>query len=435
MTVPALTKARKPKKLNTVEETLSNGLRVLAVGKPGVPMAEVRLRLPFLSAKAAHAARAAVLSDSILTGSHSHDRAGLAAAVQALGGDLNVSIDADRLVLSANVLSANVTALLGLIYEVVTSATYPDAEVATERDRLVENLSIARSRSQVVANEALGRLMFGAHPYALDLPQPEDVRSVTPAQLRRLHAELIQPDGAILVVVSDLPPARARDRVAAALGEWQGRPTRPRVPKLPPIVGAPFELIDRPGSVQTSIRMGASALRRDDPGYAALQLANAIFGGYFSSRWTENIREDKGYTYGPHSRIEHHALGSTLTLDVDVASEVTAPAVLETYYELGRIALLPVTDKEVESVRQYSIGSLALSIATQAGLASTLTALIASGLGPEWITEHTARLAAVSLEDVSAAAAQFLTPTRFLGVLVGDEASIREPLSAIVALT
>ena len=90
--------------------------------------------------------------------------------------------------------------------------------------------------------------------------------------------------------------------------------------------------------------MGRLALTRVDPGYPALQLANLIFGGYFSSRWTENIREDKGYTYGPHSRVDHHALGSTLTFDVEVATEVTGPAMLETQYELGRIASLPVTD-------------------------------------------------------------------------------------------
>lgn len=434
MTVPALTKAVRPRKLNTLDETLDNGLRVLAVRKPGVPLAELRLRLPFLSAKAAHAARAALLSDTILTGTDHHDRASLAGAVQALGGELNVGVDADRLVLTANVLSSNLGALLGLIREVLVGATYPDAEVSTERDRLIENLTIARSRSQVVANEALGRLMFGTHPYALDLPQPADVRAVTAAQLRRMHSDLIKPAGGLLVVVSDLTPSRVLDRVTKALADWTGKPVGSRVPKLPPIVGTAFDLIDRPGSVQSSIHMGASALRRDDPRYAALQLANAIFGGYFSSRWTENIREDKGYTYGPHSRIEHHVLGSTLTLDVDVATEVTAPAMLETFYELGRITLLPVTEKEVESVRQYSIGSLALSIASQAGLASTLSGLVGTGLPPDWIAEHTAKLAAVTVDEVSAAAEEFLVPNRFVGVIVGDEATIRRPLSAIVPL-
>ena len=172
-------------------------------------------------------------------------------------------------------------------------------------------------------------------------------------------------------------------------------------------------------------------MRRDDEGYPALQLANLIFGGYFSSRWNENIREDKGYTYGPHSSIDHHALGSVLQLQADVATEVTAPALLETFYELGKIASLPPSPEEVESVRQYAIGTLALSTATQAGLASTLAALAGVGLGPDWLADHQQRLAKTTLDEVAAAAAEYLAPSRFVSVVVGDAMAIRRPVSAL----
>jgi predicted Zn-dependent peptidase len=163
-----------------------------------------------------------------------------------------------------------------------------------------------------------------------------------------------------------------------------------------------------------------------------LQLANLIFGGYFSSRWTENLREDKGYTYGPHSRIDHHSLGSVLSFDVEVATEVTAPAVLETFYELGRIATLPVTEREVDDVRQFAIGNLALSTATQSGLASTLATLAGVGLGAEWIVDHPRRLAEVTVDEVSAAAAEFFGPARLTSVIVGDAGLITAGLSALV---
>jgi zinc protease len=433
--VPALTAPRRARKLATAELVLDSGLRVLAVRKPGVPIVELRLRIPFLSARAGHAARAALLSDTLLTGTQSRDRTGVAIAVQSLGGDLNVGVDADRLLISGNVPAANLPALLGVLRDVLTAATYPAGEVEIERDRLVENLTIARSRAGVVAGEALGHRLFGAHPYALDLPQPADVRAVTPAQLRRLHTATVRPDGAVLVLVGDVTPARVIERVGSVLADWTGTVPAGRVPALPVIEPAPFELLDRPGSVQSSIRMGAPALRRDDPRYPALQLANAVFGGYFSSRWTENIREDKGYTYGPHSRIDHHALGSILQLDTDVATEVTAPALLETLYELGRIATLPVTETELESVRQYSIGTLALSTATQSGLASTLAGLVGAGLDPSWLAEHPVNLMKVGLEDVGAVAAEFLAPTRFLGVVVGDANEVAQPLRAITALS
>ena len=430
-TVPELGTPRRARKLSTLERTLDSGLRVLVVRKPGVPLVEVRLRVPFLSARAAHAAKAALLSDAVLTGTADLDRAGLAAAVQGLGGDIGFGVDADRLQLSGNVLATNLRRYLDLVADVLTGAAYPAKEVVAERERLVERLTIARSRAGVVAAEALAKRMWGDHPYASDLPETDDVQGVTAAHVRRLHRDLIRPDGAVLVIVGDVSAPRTADLVAKALDGWTGAPVANRVPQLPSVESGPLLLVDRSGSVQSSLRLGASALRRDDERYPALQLANLIFGGYFSSRWTENIREDKGYTYGPHSGVDHHALGSYLQLQADVATEVTGPALLETLYEMGRIASLPPSVDEVESARQYAIGTLALSTATQAGLASTLAALAGVGLGPDWLAEHPRRLAKVTLDEIAAAAAEFFAPTRFATVVVGDAASVRDPLSAL----
>lgn len=429
--VPALTAPRKPRKLTVAETELGSGLRVVVVRKPGVPLVELRLRIPFQSARPDHPARAALLSEAILTGAGEYDRAGLAAAVQALGGDVTVGVDADRLLIGANGLATNLRPMLDLLATVLREPRYDKAEVETERERLVERLTIARSRAGVIANEALGYRMWGDHPYARDLPHADAVAEVTAAHLRRLHQQRVRPEGGVLVIVGDVSPQRVLGQVEAALGEWDGAPGAQRVPALPALETGPLLIVDRPGSVQSSIRLGGVALPRSDERYPALQLANLVFGGYFSSRWTENLREDKGYTYGPHSRIEHNVLGSSLLCDVEVATEVTAPALLETRYELGRIASLPVTAEEVESVRQYAIGTLALSTATQAGLAATLTALAAFGLGLDWLTEHPRRLARVTVDEVSAAATQFLAPSRLVEVVVGDADAITAPLAAL----
>lgn len=431
-TVPALTAPVRSKKLSVTDRVLDNGLRVVAVRRSGVPLVELRLRVPFASPKPTRPAQASLLSDAILTGTGRHDRAGLAAAIQALGADLGVGVNADRFSMSGSTLATALRPMLDLMAEVLTEASYVPAEVEVERARLAERLTIARSRAGTVASEALGRAMYGAdHPYARDLPQVEDIEAVTPAQLRRLHRDTVVPTGATLVVVGDVTPSRAIAQVEAAFATWTGVAKAPRMPKLPPIVGGPVQLIDRPGSVQSSLRMGTAALRRTDDAYPALQLANLVFGGYFSSRWTENLREDKGYTYGPHSRIEHDALGSVLTLDTDVSTEVTAPSLLETEYELGRISTLPVTEAEVDSVRQYATGTLALSVATQAGLASTLSTLIGNGVGVDWLAEHPRRLAKVTVDEVSAAAAEFFAPSRFVRVIVGDAATITAPLTRL----
>jgi zinc protease len=412
-------RARKPR---VVTRTLATGLQVVVVRQPGVPLVELRLRIPFAARGRnpdAFAARAAVLSDALLAGTAEHSQVEIAELLQRIGGELSASADADRLQLNGSTLATGLPSLLGLVAEILTGAAYPARQVGVERDRLVERISLARAQPSVLAREALLRRLYGAHPYGQVIPDEGAVAQVTPAQLRTLHQQRVLPSGSVLVLVGDLSPARALDLAEKVLSDWSATGTAAQVPPLPAITPGPTLLVNRPGSVQSAIRLGLPALRRDDPEYPAYQLANMVFGGYFSSRLTENIREDKGYTYTPQSRIDHAPAGSTLLVQADVATEVSAPALHEIGYELGKIATTEVTEDELESVRQYAIGTLALSIATQSGLASTLSALEGVGLGIDWLIGHPQALAKVTRDQVNAAGRHF-APANAVTVVLGE---------------
>jgi len=436
--VPPLATARRAKLPSVAERTLDNGLRVLAVRRPGVPLAELRLRIPFAGPTGrggrAHTARAQLLGDTLLSGTQNRTAAQLAAEVQALGGQLSASTDADRLGFGGSVLVTGLPGLLEVLCDVLTGASYPAHEVAGERDRLVQELAIYRSQAAVVAREALLRRMYGEHPYGRELPTADELQAVKAAQLRALHASRIAPAGSILTIVGDLTPARALGVAEAALAGWTAESAALTTPPLPAPAAGPALLLDRPGAVQTTLRMAASAPSRTDPDYAAFSLANLVFGGYFSSRWVANIREDKGYTYSPHAQVEHPPAGSRVTVSADVSTPTTAPALLETVYELGRVATSPVTQGELDQARRYAVGVLAMSTATQAGLASTLSQLAGSGLGVEWLRDHPKQLAAVTVDDALEAGARYLAPHRLTTVLVGDVAQVETPLRTLVDL-
>ena len=432
--VPALGATRTAKLPTVAERRLDNGLRVLAVRRPGVPLVELRLRVPFSGRGADHVAKAQLLGDTLLLGTDRRTAGQLAADLQALGASLSASTDSDRLGMVGSVLTAGLPDLLALVGEVLTGASYPKREVAGERDRLVQELAIYRSQAGVVAREALLSRMYGGHPYGRELPTGKAVRAVKAGALRTLHAERVAPEGSVLVLVGDLSPTRALDAVAAALSGWQAKAAAAVAPELPVPPQRPAVLIDRPGAVQTTLRMAGPAPSRTHPDHAAFTLANLVFGGYFSSRWVSNIREDKGYTYSPHSGVDHPPAGSRVTLAADVATGVTAPALLETWYELGRMVTVPVGQGELDQARRYAVGTLALSTASQAGLASTLSALVASGLGVWWLRDSPKALAAVTVDDVLAAASRYLAPTRLTTVLVGDAQTVAGPVSQVLAL-
>jgi predicted Zn-dependent peptidase len=176
----------------------------------------------------------------------------------------------------------------------------------------------------------------------------------------------------------------------------------------------------RPGAVQSQTRLTSGGVLRTDPGYAAAQLANIVFGGYFSSRLVENLREDKGFTYHAHSALEFWPGRSAMTISYDTATDVAAAALVETRHELGRIALTPPADAEIDAARNYAIGSLAASLATQAGYASMLTTLAGVGLDQSWLAAHQKNLRAATAEQVADAASRLFAPSAMTGVIVGD---------------
>ncbi|MEJ3656695.1 pitrilysin family protein [Actinomycetes bacterium KLBMP 9759] len=433
--LPPLGSTREVPLPDVEEATLPSGLRVLAARRASVPMAEVRLRVPFAGDDPTHPAVAELLSSTLLTGTATRDRIGIDDELAAVGADLGVSVDPERLMVSGSGLASGLSEVLAVLADVLTAAAHPESEVTRERERLVERITVARSQPRTVAREALQRKRFGDHPITREMPTEAEVAAVTAEQVRALQATALVPRGSILTIVGDIEPADAIAHVEKQLAGWTSDRAARELSAPPAIVPGDLQLVHRPGSVQSQLRLSAPAVRRTDPDYAALQLANLVFGGYFSSRWMENIREDKGYTYGAHSGVEFIPGGAVLGVDTDVASNVTAAALLETRYELGKLTAVPPTAAEVDSARAYAVGSLLISLDSQGGLASTIAALAADGLGIEWLGGHPARLETVTTEQVAAAALRYFRPTAFTGVVVGDADVIGEGVRALGGIT
>ena len=420
--IPALARAQ-----------LDSGLQVIAVRKPRSPLVEVRLRIPFGGTSRVHAARAEMLAATVLLGTGSRDREQVDADLALVGGHLDAAVDPQRLSIHGSVLSNGLPVLLEVLADCLTDPAYRRADVLGERERLVAHLAIAATQPAAVAHRYLQQRRFGEHPAAWDTPEADLVGKVGVAAVRGLHTRAVLPAGSTLVLVGDLSPAKALDGAAAALAGWSGAAgaVARRLASPPAVAGGDVLAHHRPGAVQSQVRLSAAAVSRSDPQYPAVQIANLIYGGYFSSRLVENIRESKGYTYSARSNLEFWPGASAVTIAFDTTNDSTAPALLEARYELGRISLLPPTAQEVDAARNYALGTLATSLSTQAGFASMLAALAGSGLDETWLAQHPGRLAALTGDEVAQAAAELLAPAHFTGVVVGDVGVLGPALRAL----
>ena len=429
--LPPLGRQRTLSAPTALDTVLDNGLRVLAVKRSALPMAELRLIIPFGGTHRTHAARATLLAASFLSGTPRRDRLEIDSALAMAGGALSTEVGPEYLSVSGSVLASRLDVLLDVLGDVLTSASYADAEVIKERTRLVEQITMRRSQLQVIAREALQRSRYGDHPVTREIPEADEVAAVDRAALEALHRCSVVPRGAVLVVVGDVTTEYVVDAVGSALHGWRSENSASSLAPLPDLPGADLKLVDRPGAAQSHLRLSAQAVTHTDERYLAVELANLVFGGYFSSRWVANIREHKGYAYTARSALELTANQATLVAEADIACEATAATLQETRYELDRLTRVPPDESEVDNARNYAIGGLAVALSAQSNLADYLKKLTMAGLDFDWLRTQSARLQAVTAAQVAEAAQEFFAPTRFTGVVVGDAERLAGPLAAL----
>ena len=407
--VPAVPPLRAIKLPTLAERRLDNGLRIVVARRAGIPRLEARMLVPSARGrKAAPAAPTRVLTKTLLSGTAARTSMQIAQELQRVGGHLEASADSEDVVLSGSALAAELPAFLSLLGDVLVSATHPEDEVAIQRDVVAQEITLALSQPATLAREKLLGRLFGDHPYGWGLPEPEKVQAVKPGDLRKLQDKRLRPEGSILVLVGDISPARALDLAEAALGTWETGAGKPGLAAPPPTAPGPTLLVDRPGSVQTNIRMGGFAVGRTHPDYPSLALGNLVFGGYFVSRLVDNIREKRGYTYSPGSAVQQNRQAAFFFVQADVATEVTGPALVEMRYELGRMLAGPIDEAELTSAKRYLSGTMSMSIQTQAGLAAFLAMLASRELPVEYLRDFPAAVEALSeTEVIEAAVAAF----------------------------
>ena len=429
--IPAVGRAKPLKVPTHTERTLRNGLRVMAVRRPTVPRVEMRLRIAAgTSMDNGDGARATMLPEVLLAGTSSRDSVEIARELQRLGASMEADADADDLIVHGGVLTANLKGFFALLAEVLRAPAFPKDEVSIARDRVAQEIIIQRSQPGAIAAEAFRGVVFGKHRYGRPRPAPEAVRRIGPSPIKRFFEQHVFPRGSTMVLVGDLQPAKAIDAVESALGSWKGAgaPARPASPQAVSPRG--IVLIDRPGAVQTTIRVGGPAVPRSHPDFFRVALGVMVFGGYFSSRLVKNIREDKGYTYSPSTLVDHKRGASTLICQADVGTEVTAAALHEIRYELGRMAAIAVPQDELDQARRYLAGATSLSIQTQGGLAAYVDGLLTSGLDLGFLKAFRSNLEAVTPDEVYEASTRYFAPRALHTVMVGDARVIAPALQA-----
>jgi zinc protease len=424
----------------TKEVRLDNGLVILLVEDRRAPLVTIQAGIPLagprMAGKAAlanHVALAESTAQLMTEGAGGRTSSDMAREVESLGGRITSSANEDYAEVSAVVVSANAHRMIDLFSDVMLRPAFPQREVALYKSNRVELLTLQRQEPAFLAEEMFDKVVYGSHSYSLSVPTPQAVQAVTRWRIERFYKSNFRPDGSAIVIAGDFDASKTEPRLRELFSGWKkpaARPvTGPLQSKKP--VARKIYLIDRPGSEQADFLMGGLAVKRTDPDFVALSVANAILGAGTASRLFLNLREEKGYTYDVYSSISALKQAGTFFGASQTRTEVTVEAIKEMLAEFDRIANEKVSDQELKNARSFLAGQFALSLSTQGGVASRLLHARVIGLGPDYLESYRARVDAVTSDRVLEVARRYISTGSAVIVVVGDARKLAKGLRAI----
>ncbi|HEV3061710.1 MAG TPA: pitrilysin family protein [Vicinamibacterales bacterium] len=421
-----------------IERTLPNGLRVIVTKQTVVPKVTVTLTVlsGYSSDPADQTGLAQLTAEAVQEGTKGRTSRDIRRDVFGMGGSLSAAVSQDYSSLTVRGLSEFAPRLINLVADVAMNATLPADEIGILKQQHLQNVQQNKGSPQFLSNRTFRQALFGDHPYARTSETEASLQAIDRAKIEAFHRSHYRPGNAFIVIVGAVEPDAAVAAVEKAFGAWAGgEVARPTYAAAPPLSGRHVYFVERPNSIQSSITVGNIAIKRGDPRWYELTLANAIFGGAFNSRIIRNIREEKGYTYSPGSALTGFADAGFYRFSADVRNEVTGATLTEVFKEIDKMRAEGSDGAELQGAKQYMRGLFPIQTATQNGLANVLNTIYVFGLPKDYPETFRAKIAAITPDQIKRATATLLGSQDSVIAIVGDYAKVKAQLNGFTNIT
>lgn len=414
---------------------LPNGMRVTLVPYGRVPKAAIELvvRTGIIDEGAQDVALSQVTTDMLLEGTTTRSPQDISREAADMGGSINANGGAEAVTVGGEVLSDFVPKFVALVADVVRHPRMNAADLTRTLDKHARDNAMSLAQPGTLAQKRFREIAYGNHPFARIFPTEAMLRSYTVERVKDFHAKQFGARRAHLYVSGVFNAPAVEQAVRDAFADWPAGAVPTENPPVP-IAKRQLELVDRPGSVQSSMWMGLPVANPKSTDWTAMQVTDALLGGAFGSRITSNIREDKGYTYSPYSFLWTRK-GSSLWVEVaDVTTKDTGASLTEIFKEMDRLRTEAPPAKELDGIKQNMAGVFTIQNSSRGGLIGQLQFADLHGLGEDYLSTYVKKVLAVTPEDVRGTAQKHLDPAKVSIAIVGDKKVVEPQLGQFKAI-
>jgi zinc protease len=300
-------------------------------------------------------------------GAGRRDRAELDETLDSLGAALDVGVSRDALSVSGLALSRHLDAVVELAADMLAAPRFGD----DEHDRLLREtpqvLDEIRDDDSALAGRWFDWLCCPGHPYGrTSLGTESSLSRIERAAAIECWRREVVADNLVIGLAGDIDEAAAHRVVTRLTERLPAGGRRDAVLEAPTLAprGRRMILVDKPDRTQAQLRIGHLAARYGAPDTVEIAVAEAVFGGMFSSRLMQEIRVKRGWSYGAGCALRRSRLPHWFEIWMAASIDVAGPAVALTLDLYADYAAHGPTDDEVDFARSYLVGAMPFHVAT-----------------------------------------------------------------------
>jgi predicted Zn-dependent peptidase len=410
---------------------LDNGLTVMVVENTKLPRASASLSFDNpLIFEGDIAGVSSILAEMVGNGTQSISKEDFIEEIDYMGASLNVTGSGAF----AGSLKRYFPRVLELMASAVLEPLFTQEEFDRQKNLIKESLKTGDKDVATAANRVESFITYGSqHPNGEFVTQ-ESLDKASLQDAIDFYNNYSSPSNAYLVIIGDVNYDEIKSKVTNLFGSWSSKdvsatsfpsPTNPDETEI--------IFVDMPNGVQSVVSIiNTVDFNKNNSDYFAALVANRILGGGGAGRLFNNLREDKGWTYGSYSGIsESYKTKGTVIAQAQVRNEVTDSAAVELLMELDKMKNSYVTDEELNSAKAKYTGNFVLSLENPSTIAGFARNIITQKLPEDYYNSFLENINNVTKEDVQKAANNYFLTDNTRVFITGKGSEILESIENI----
>ncbi|MEW6456791.1 MAG: pitrilysin family protein [Acidobacteriota bacterium] len=417
------------------KKVLKNGVKLVSLYTEKIPMVSINLIIPSGSAldPPGKEGLARLTARMLLKGTKNRDEERIAFDVEFLGGSLETYSSQDYSAISAEFMSKDVLKAIEIFFDVLLNPIFPEEEFKKEKERAMDLLKQEKDNPSLIASKEFFQFLFKDHPYAhSSIGSEETIEKIKLEDAIDFYKKRFIPNGSVFVIVGNFDKSSI-GKIENSLNMWKDRKTGLEpIKKLEEILERRILIVDDPDQTQSQIRIGRiSFVSKKDPDFPAAVLANTILGGGFTSRLVNEVRVNRGLTYGINSSFVNYKSGGVFLVSTFTKNKSTLETIKIIIDELKKFKETSVTDAELEGAKNYITGQFPRGLETNNKLASQIGEIEFFNYPPEILKNFLTEIKKVTKDDIQRVSQKHFDLGNFTLLVLSNAKEVEEDLKEL----